>query len=525
MHTTLDLTLLPGEAADELCVRRSALALMPELPAHSSIEILVRRRSVDARARQPVVNLRVDVYVDEQPPAAVSFSASLPHARAEKKVIVIGAGPAGYFAALHLLQYGIQPIILERGKDVRARRRDLRAIQQFAHVDSDSNYCFGEGGAGAYSDGKLYTRSSKRGDIHHILRVLVEHGATSSILIDAHPHIGSNKLPGVVSAMRETIEQHGGIIRFNARVTDFLVRDSSMIGVVINEQEELHADAVILATGHSARDIYELCRQRGIRTEFKPFALGVRAEHPQELIDEIQYKQRPRDPHLEAASYRLATQVDGRGVYSFCMCPGGLIVPAATAPGELVVNGMSMSRRDSRYANSGVVVEIQRSDVQAFEGAGEHCGLAFQQSVEQQAFQAKHDASQQVPAQRLVDFCEGKVSASLPGSSYIPGLHSLPVHGILPQFVSARLRKAFRVFGTSMRGYYTNDAIVTAVESRTSTPVKIPRDDSTLEHPEIRGLYPCGEGAGFAGGIVSAAMDGERVARTIAQTWSMKALS
>ncbi len=525
MQTTLELTVLPAEAADVAHVMTVVRERLKEITDDDVVEIIVQRRSVDARSRFPVVNLRVDVYVNEHAPQPVSFTAALPHVDAGKTVIIIGAGPAGYFAALHLIRYGIRPLVLDRGKDVRARRRDLRAIQQFAQVNPDSNYCFGEGGAGAYSDGKLYTRSSKRGDVHHILRVLVDHGATTDILVDAHPHIGSNKLPGVVSAMRETIENRGGEIRFGAKVTDFLLHEHRIRGVVVNDHDEVTADAVVMATGHSARDIYALCERRGVRTEFKPFALGVRAEHPQALIDEIQYKQRPRDMHLEAASYRLATQVDGRGVYSFCMCPGGLIVPAATASEELVVNGMSMSRRDSRFANSGIVVEIRREDVQDFASHGEHCGLAFQRHVEQSMFSSKHDESQKVPAQRLVDFSEGKVSSTLPDTSYIPGLHSLPVHELLPRGVGDRLRKAFRVFGASMRGYYTNDAIVTAVESRTSTPVKIPRDDTSLEHPEVRGLYPCGEGAGYAGGIVSAAMDGQRVAESIAASWGLRSLS
>ena len=522
MHTTLELSMLPAESTDVALIRNLAVSKLKNIPPGASVEVVVRRRSVDARSRFPVVNLRVDVYINEVVPQERPFTAALPVVTSGKNVIIIGAGPAGYFAALHLVQFGIRPIVLDRGKDVRARRRDLRAIQQFAHVNPDSNYCFGEGGAGAYSDGKLYTRSSKRGDVLHILHVLVEHGASSDILIDAHPHIGSNKLPGVVNAIRSSIESHGGEIRFESKVTDFLLHDNRMTGVVVNNQTELLADAVIVATGHSARDIYALCQRRGIRTEFKPFALGVRAEHPQELIDEIQYKQRPRDRHLEAASYRLATQIEGRGVYSFCMCPGGLIVPAATSPQELVVNGMSMSRRDSRFANSGIVVEIRREDVRSFDSFGEHCGLEFQRTVEQSMFAAKNDESQQVPAQRLVDFSEGKDSSTLPQSSYIPGLHSLPVHELLPPEIARRLRQAFRVFGTSMRGYYTNEAVVTAVESRTSTPVKIPRDDVSLMHPEVHGLYPCGEGAGYAGGIVSAAMDGQRVAESIAEHWGLR---
>ncbi len=516
MRQTVELRLSPQDAADPQRVRAAAL-LAAHRPDSPSTQVVLRRRSTDARSRQVLIALSVDLYIDETPPTQTSERSRLQAAVASSaQVLIVGAGPAGYFAALECLRYGIRPIVIDRGKDVRARRRDLRAIQQEGHVDSNSNYCFGEGGAGAYSDGKLYTRSSKRGDITRVLRTLVEHGAKSDILIDAHPHIGSNKLPNVVASIRQTILDFGGQVHFESRCTDFLLEKQRCIGAVVNDREEIRAAAVILATGHSARDIYDLCRRRGIRTEFKPFAMGLRAEHPQELIDEIQYRQRPRDVLLEAASYKLVEQVDNRGVYSFCMCPGGLIVPSATAPGEIVVNGMSMSRRDSRFANSGIVVEIRADDVQAYASHGSFAGLAMQQEVEHLMFSCTNARTQRSPGQKLVDFCEGKTSAVLPQFSYIPGMESHDLHRLLPTFIAARLQRAFRLFDKKMRGYYSSEAVVTAVESRTSTPVNIPRDPESLQHVEIAGLYPCGEGAGYAGGIVSAAMDGQRVAQACA---------
>ena len=433
-------------------------------------------------------------------------------------VVIVGSGPAGYFAALELLRNGIKPIVLERGKDVRQRRRDLRALMQESIVDPDSNYCFGEGGAGTYSDGKLYTRSSKRGNIQEILQTLVDHGANPEILIDAHPHIGSNKLWRVVQNMRDSIEAGGGEVRFGARVVEFVLdgpvnQPERIRGVVLADGSEVTGDAVILATGHSARDIYEHCAKRGVAIEAKPFALGVRAEHPQELIDEIQYHQAPRDPYLPAASYSLTCQVDHRGVFSFCMCPGGLIVPAATSPGEIVVNGMSMSRRDSPFANSGMVVEVTEEHYAPNEPLS---GLHFQAEVEHTAFESNGNASQQAPAQRLVDFLQGRISRSIPKTSYIPGHVSSDLRSILPSEIGERLARALRHFGKKMPGYLTNEAVLVGVESRTSSPVRIPRDRTTYEHVQVRDLYPCGEGAGYAGGIVSAAMDGVNVAKAIA---------
>ncbi len=519
MPHTLELRLPPDQAFDLRELERSTRRHFSIAEDNEDFVFSIKRRSIDARSRQPLIVLSVELSRREEILKGASLLSEIAAVSASApRIVIIGAGPAGYFAALEALRNGMKPIVIDRGKDVRLRRRDLRAIQQDGVVDKDSNYCFGEGGAGAYSDGKLYTRSSKRGDIHRVLRLLVEHGAKADILIDAHPHIGSNKLPAVVAAIRDSILERKGEVHFSARCTDFIIKGSRCLGVVVNDRQEIIADAVVVATGHSARDIYELCRLRGIRTELKAFAMGVRAEHPQALIDEIQYKQRPRNPLLEAASYRLAEQVDGRGVYSFCMCPGGLIVPAATAPGELVVNGMSMSRRDSRYANSGIVVEIRAEDLQAYRKHGDHAGLAFQHEVETSMFKANGDGSQRVPAQGLVDFSEGRVSKTLASCSYIPGTHSAPLHELLPESLRTRLQRAFRLFDRSMKGYFTNEAVLTAVESRTSTPLKIPRDNDSLEHIEIKGLYPCGEGAGYAGGIVSAAMDGQRVASAIAQT-------
>lgn len=471
----------------------------------------VNRRSIDARGKSPIFRLSVTVYINEKQEVEKSLSPNYQEVKPNKMVLIIGCGPAGMFAALRLLEYGIKPIILERGKDVRLRRHDLRNIQQFNLVNPDSNYCFGEGGAGTYSDGKLYTRSNKRGNIKKILAILVDHGASSDILIDAHPHIGSNKLPKVVASMRNKILEFGGEIYFNTRVTDFILNRNELRGVLTQNNQEFIADAVILATGHSARDIYELLDKRKIKIEAKPFALGVRIEHPQELIDEIQYKCKIRPNELPASSYSLVEQVGGKGVYSFCMCPGGIIVPAATSPGELVVNGMSMSRRDSKFANSGMVTTIEETDWLPFKNHGELAGLFFQKHIEQQAFLAAN-STQKAPAQRLLDFINKKESSSLPPTSYIPGLTHFSVWEVLPNHIAERLKNGLSAFGKKQKNYLTNEAIVVATESRTSSPVKIPRDPVTLQHVQIQKLFPCGEGAGYAGGIISAAMDGERCA-------------
>ena len=474
----------------------------------------ITKRSIDARGYQPYFLLQITVTREEELPQPEPIISNFPNVEKAKSVIIVGAGPAGYFAALELIEQGLKPIIFDRGKDVRARRRDLKAIQQYGIVNPHSNYCFGEGGAGTYSDGKLYTRSQKRGKIAKALQILVEHGAKSDILVDAHPHIGSNKLPQIVAKIRETILAHGGEIHFDSLVTDIIIHQQKAKGVIINEETEHFAEGVILATGHSARDIYELLARKSIKIEFKPFALGVRIEHPQPLIDKIQYNQKNREENLPAASYKLVCQVNERGVFSFCMCPGGLVVPAATAPGELVVNGMSMSRRDSPFANSGTVISIDEKDVLPYKKHGVFAGLEFQKAVEKAVFDFG-DGSQKAPAQRLDDFVNQKVSTTLPNTSYIPGIYAAPMHEILPDFVYQHLQKGVQEFGRKMKGYYTNEAVVIGTESRTSSPVRIPRNKETYMHDEIAGLFPCGEGAGFAGGIISAALDGQNVAKAV----------
>lgn len=518
MPQQVELVLLPHEREDQNLIRQKAARKTGlRLEQISHLEIL--KSSLDARSRQPVFRIRVEVFgpgeiFTPEPAILDGFS---PVSK-KQKVIIVGAGPAGYFAALELLELGIQPIVLDRGKDAQLRRRDLKAIQQYGEVNPHSNYCFGEGGAGTYSDGKLYTRSLKRGNIQKALQLLVEHGAKSDILTEAHPHIGSNKLPGVVQNIRQTILQYGGEVHFQQWVTDLILKDGRILGVRTESSgegassQEFLADAVVLATGHSARDIYRLLHQKGIRIEAKPFALGVRVEHPQPLIDSIQYKQSQRSDELPAASYSLVCQVGGRGVFSFCMCPGGLIVPSATAPGEIVVNGMSMSRRDSPFANSGMVTAVEPEDLAPWAKHGVFAAMELQTEVEQRLF-AAGDGGQKGPALRLPDFIAGKMSRDLPKSSYIPGLYPAPLHELLPGFIYKRLREGLADFGRQMRGFYTTEANVVATESRTSSPIRIPRDPATLMHPEVQGLFPCGEGAGYAGGIISAAMDGQNVAR------------
>jgi len=510
----LEIAVLPADFDNELIIKKKVLE-QTKLKNDDIEKIKIIRRSIDARSKTVVFRLRVQVFLKGDELSGEPFlSKQFHHVENSPRVIIVGAGPAGYFAALDCLMYGLKPVIVDRGKDVRARRRDLRAIQQFGIVNENSNYCFGEGGAGTYSDGKLYTRSHKRGSIEKSLLLLVEHGANSDILIDAHPHIGSNKLPLIITNIRETILHYGGEVHFGQKVTDFILKDQQILGVVCNDSHEYLGKAVILATGHSARDIYELLFRKQIFIEPKPFALGVRIEHPQALIDEIQYRQNPRDYHLPAAAYSLVCQVKNKGVFSFCMCPGGIIVPAATAPGEIVVNGMSMSRRDSKYANSGTVTSIELSDFNEIEAKDPFVFMRFQQKVEQQLFQAG-DGSQKAPAQRLPDFISRKLSATLPDSSYIPGLTSQPLHQLLPKFVYNRLQQGVQEFGKMMRGYMTSEAVVVGTESRTSSPIRIPRVKETLQHPQIQGLFPCGEGAGYAGGILSAAMDGQNVAFAI----------
>jgi len=520
MQRTLQLKLLPSEAATNSIVREYA-ALAAACPPEDLSGFQLLKRSIDARGRQPHIVLTIRAFINEpfsdQPPLLINFPDV---SRSEKTAIVIGAGPAGLFAALKLIEKGIRPILLERGKDVRSRRRDLAILNKEGLIDPESNYCFGEGGAGTYSDGKLYTRSNKRGDIHRILHLLVQFGADASILYEAHPHIGTNKLPQIIQDMRRQITDCGGIFLFEKKVVDFVLQDNKIKKVLTADGGSFEAQAVILATGHSARDIFYLLHDKKILIEAKPFALGVRIEHPQNLIDSLQYHCPVRGPFLPPASYSLVEQVGDKGVFSFCMCPGGIIAPASTAPGELVVNGWSPSKRNNPYANSGMVVSVEEKDWAAFRSHGPLAALHFQQQVEQAAFQ-KGGGKFVAPAQRLADLVKGMVSSSLPSCSYLPGIHSAPLGEVLPPFIYESLRQGFIAFGKKLKGYYTNEAVVVATESRTSSPVRIPRDASSLQHPQIKNLFPCGEGAGYAGGIVSAAMDGERVADQVAGRYAV----
>jgi uncharacterized FAD-dependent dehydrogenase len=496
---------------------RNAALQKAGLPSGADVSTRVTRRSVDARSRRPLFVLQVAV----GEPDAIEPRESVfkPIRLGGRRVIIVGAGPAGYFAALTLLEHGIRPIVLERGKDVTLRRKDLKKIYTEGLINPDSNYCFGEGGAGTYSDGKLYTRATKRGNVGRVLDLLIANGAPGDIRIDAHPHLGSNMLPRIVRAMRDDIIACGGEVHFDTHVDDFILESGRITGVRANGAHTLSADAVVLATGHSARDIFRTLVARKVPVEAKPFAMGVRIEHPQPLIDSIFYHQSPRNENLPAASYRIATQVDGRGVFSFCMCPGGYVVPASTAPGELVLNGMSLASRNAPFANAGLVAEIRLEDVASNDDP--LSALDFQASVERTMFAAGDGVTQKAPAQRVGDFVAGKLSANLPKSSYIPGIYPAPVHELLPPMVAASLRKALPELGRKFKGFDSNEAKVLAVESRTSSPVRIPRDRDTLEHVSVKRLFPCGEGAGYAGGIVSAAMDGEKVARAIVQSLTL----
>ena len=479
--------------------------------------IIIVRRSIDARNAHIKINLSLEIYLDEQPEKVVKPHFNYQNVGKKKPVVIVGAGPAGLFAALHLIELGFKPIILELGKPVSDRKKDIAAIHGEHLVNPDSNYGFGEGGAGTFSDGKLYTRSKKRGDVRKILEVLNFHGAQDEILIEAHPHIGTNVLPKVIGSFRETIERSGGEYHFNSRVTDLILDNGRIKGVVLQNGDKVEGVAVVLATGHSARDIYYLLQRKEILLEAKTFALGVRIEHPQELIDKILYHGTNRGKYLPPAAYTMVEQVGDRGVYSFCMCPGGVVVPAATAPGELVVNGMSPSHRGGKFANSGMVTEIRMEDIpREFQKFGLFAGLEFQQAVEKSCFQAA-DESQLAPAQRLADFVQNRRTSSLPETSYRPGITPSNMGDWLPEFVTSRLQEGLARMGQKNRGYVTNEAIVLGTESRTSSPLRIPRSDETLEHLQIRGLFPCGEGAGYAGGIVSSAVDGERVVEMIGQ--------
>ena len=480
--------------------------------SEKDIQIKVQRKSIDARKPSIYFNYKLEVYINEPMPSTADYIFNYKDVSKAKPIHIIGFGPAGMWAALRCLELGYKPIVLERGKNVQERRRDLKAINQDHIVNEDSNYCFGEGGAGTYSDGKLYTRSLKRGDVRRVFESLVHHGATEEILVDAHPHIGTNKLPKIVQNIRETIVQYGGEVHFNTKVTDFVIDDNELKSIILGDSKEIEVQRVILATGHSARDIFYLLQKKKIALKAKSFAMGVRVEHPQQIIDSIQYHcSGERNELLPAAAYSLVHQSKGRGVYSFCMCPGGFIVPAATAPGEVVVNGMSPSKRNNLYANSGIVVEINADeDLYKYEKFGALRGLEYQKDLERLAF-TSGGRTQVAPSQRLTDFVEGKLSADLNPTSYQPGLNSAPLHSLLPKLIGSRLRQGFAEFGKKMKGYYTSQANIVGVESRTSSPINIPRNEN-LEHPEIKGLFPCGEGGGYAGGIVSAAMDGERCA-------------
>ena len=510
MINTLQIQVIP-EVASTPGLLKTTIAKQLDIPNPEIKHIEILKRSIDARQKTTKINLKVAVYIKEEFVQRVEDFPEYQDVNGKDEVIIIGAGPAGLFAALKLIENGKKPIVIERGKDVRSRRRDLVNLTKKHIVNEDSNYCFGEGGAGTFSDGKLYTRSKKRGDVNKVLDVLVRHGATPEIRVNAHPHIGTNKLPKIIQAIRDTIIQYGGQVLFDSRVTDISIKNNAVKGVELQNGTKIEANKIILATGHSARDIFELLHQKGIAIEAKAFAFGIRVEHTQELIDQIQYKCKTRGAFLPPAPYSTVKQVGGRGVYSFCMCPGGIIAPCATSPGEVVTNGWSPSKRDYPTSNSGIVVELKVEDFAKYEKYGPLAGVQFQKEIEQSAWKLAGE-TQRVPAQRLVDYANNILSTDIPKTSYIPGTTSAMINTIFPEFISKNLKEGLRQIGKQMKGYFTNEAVVHAPESRTSSPVRIPRDSVTLEHPQIKGLYPCGEGAGFAGGIISAAIDGEKCA-------------
>lgn len=526
MRQKIQLKLKPEEAFDNKALA-STIASILNKSKEQITGYLIEKQSIDARSRQQIwVNLQIEAFIEEpfhqRNPQIFHFPTLSPNA---PTLTIIGAGPAGLFAALEAIEKGMCPIVIERGKNVRDRRRDLAKLNKEGEVNPESNYCFGEGGAGTYSDGKLYTRSNKRGNIDKILQIFYQFGADERILYEAHPHIGTNKLPHIITAMREQIIASGGEVHFDKKMTDFTIEKNKITEIICADGDRFKVNALILATGHSARDIFTLLASKKILIEAKPFALGVRVEHPQSIIDGIQYHCLTRSPYLPPASYSLVEQVNERGVFSFCMCPGGIIAPAATNPGELVVNGWSPSKRNNPYANSGMVVQIDQAAANTYlqqkkiklDPNDPLVFMHFQSQVEQDAFKAG-GGQFKAPAARLVDFCSNKKSMNLPDASYLPGLTSHDLHNVLPNFVLKTLQEGFKAFGKKMKGYYSNDAIVVATESRTSSPVRIPRDPEKLHHPQISNLYPCGEGAGYAGGIVSAAMDGQKIAAMIAKS-------
>jgi len=508
------ITLSPREAAVEELTKKAVArhaGCLPDDIAHLNI----LRRSIDARKRGHVkVNLTVEIFLHGEKIVKPSFDFHFENVRLCPEVVIAGTGPAGLFAAFRLIECGFKPVLVDRGKDVGERKRDIALLCRGKGLNPESNFCFGEGGAGAFSDGKLFTRSRKRGDIERVLELFHFHGASDQILIDAHPHIGTDVLPTVIRNMRQTIVQCGGEFYFGQKLTDLLIRNGKVSGIATASGDRFDGCAVVLATGHSATDVYEMFHRNSYLIESKAFAMGVRVEHPQELINRIQYHHSPDAEYLPAATYALTTQVDGRGVYSFCMCPGGYIVPASTSANGQVVNGMSSSRRHTVFANSGIVVETRLEDTETFVKHGALAGLRFQQHVEMIA--AQNGASNQMaPAQRLTDFVKGRTSANLPTCSYLPGIVSSPLHTWLPTQISRRLQEAFKLFDRKMHGFLTSDALMAGVESRSSTPVRIPRDAATMQHPQLPGLYPCGEGSGYAGGITSSAIDGGNVAEKI----------
>jgi len=515
MQKNITLVLSPKEASCEKYYFKHIVKKTGISPNRIK-KIQLNNRSIDARNKNVKVHLQLTVFIDELPQQEPNEELNLTNVSNKEPVVVVGSGPAGLFAALKLIENNIKPIVIERGKDIKSRKRDIALIHKNISLNPDSNYAFGEGGAGTFSDGKLFTRSKKRGNIKDILKILKYHGAAADILIDAHPHIGSDKLPDIIKRIRETIIYFGGEIHFETKLTELIISNNSIEGVKTQNGDVIKTKAVVLATGHSARDVYKMLYKQNILLEAKPFAMGVRMEHSQQLIDSIQYSCQVRSKYLPAATYNLVQQVDGRGVYSFCMCPGGVIVPASTSPDEMVVNGMSPSHRNTKWANSAIVVEIRLDDIDYNSIADTLNGLNFQGNYEKLAFENGGEG-QIAPAQRMVDFATNKISNTLPDSSFRPGLHSSPMHEWIPENIKTRLQQGLKSFNNKMIGYFTNEAVIIGVESRTSSPIRIPRNRDTFMHPQIKGLFPAGEGAGYAGGIVSSAVDGQNCASGITE--------